>query len=194
MCPATPMDGGTTTTDAGGGGGGGTRRFGETCQNRTDCASGLLCVGGSGVTPFCTRVCTDDCTCPRGYGCAARLSTGQTVCVPGNNGCVTEPADAGTAAPDVVVARDVVAPRDLPVSSDVVAAQDVQSGPDVPVTANDVVFASTDGGKAASELGDLQYINPNRGCGCRAASPRGSQGALLGALLAIATLRRRRRN
>ncbi|MEZ4390074.1 MAG: matrixin family metalloprotease [Polyangiales bacterium] len=86
----------------------GTQRFGEPCQMRADCASGLLCVGGSGVSPFCTRVCTDDCTCPRGYGCAARLSTGQTVCVPGNNGCVTG-VDAG-APTDVVVPRDVVTP------------------------------------------------------------------------------------
>ncbi|MFO0629082.1 MAG: matrixin family metalloprotease [Polyangiales bacterium] len=195
MCAAATMDAGTAPVDAGtvpptdaGGMGSGTARFGEPCQNRTDCASGLLCVGGSGVAPFCTRVCTDDCTCPRGYGCAARLASGQTVCAPGANGCVSGGTDAGNPTPDVVVVPRDSGPTAMP---DVVTV-----GEDVVSSSPDVVITLPDAGKTASaDAGTPTFINPNAtsGCGCRTARPSTPPGALLVTMLGLAALRRRRR-
>jgi MYXO-CTERM domain-containing protein len=193
MCPATTMDAGTTPVTDAGSMGTGTARFGEPCQNRTDCASGLLCVGGSGVSPFCTRVCTDDCTCPRGYGCAARLTSGQTVCAPGANGCVSGGTDAGSTTPDVVIARDVVTARDTGGGT---STPDVESpAEDAGSSAEDVAVNLPDGGKAAVDAGPGVFINPNAagGCGCSTPQRSSSSGALLVGLVGLAAVRRRRR-
>lgn len=193
MCAATAMDAGTTPVTDAGSMGTGTARFGEPCQNRTDCASGLLCVGGSGVSPFCTRVCTDDCTCPRGYGCAARLTSGQTVCAPGANGCVSGGTDAGSTTPDVVIARDVVTARDTGGGT---STPDVESpAEDAGSSAEDVAVNLPDGGKAAVDAGPGVFINPNAagGCGCSTPQRSSSSGALLVGLVGLAAVRRRRR-
>jgi hypothetical protein len=183
------MDAGTAPADAGAATG--TARFGEPCRSRTDCASGLLCVGGSGVTPFCTRVCTDDCTCPRGYGCAARLSTGDTVCVPGANGCNTSgPTDSGTATVDAGGAQDV--PASLP---DVPAVTPTDVGA---ATADVVNVVKSDAGATAQDAGGPLPMIPlstsTGSCGCSApgvSSPRAASLALLAGLSVL--LRRARR-
>lgn len=190
MCSTAPADAGTAPT--------GTATFGEPCRERTDCASGLLCVGSTTVSPFCSRVCTDDCTCPRGYGCAARLSTGQTVCVPGANGCMSGgPTDAGSPAVDVVVPRDVVTPRDvIAPSSDVVTPSE-----DVVAPSEDVVTLPQDPDAGIVDAGektppaDPVATNPG-GCGCSApgsASPRAAGLSMLAGLALVAASSRRRR-
>lgn len=188
QCTTTGVDAGST---------GGTAAFGERCATRTDCASGGLCVGNTAGTAFCTRVCTDDCTCPRGYGCAGRLTSGQTVCIPGANGCVsTEPTDAGVAPADIVTPRDVV------IGTDAITRTDVTTPADVVAPAQDLGASTTDAGTVKTgpdasgpDAGGFDIYAPaSSGCGCRTAGApsRGSAAiALLG--LALATSRRRRR-
>jgi MYXO-CTERM domain-containing protein len=181
----------------------GTAQFGEPCRQPSDCASGGICVGGSGITPFCTRVCVDDCTCPRGYTCGARLTTGQSVCVPGTNTCAA--ADAGAAdvseppPPDATVApmdaaappRDAMPPpRDAaPPPSDGMFAPpgDAPASGDAPAPAD--APAPGDASGPPLPLGSA-----SSGCGCVVPSshtPRGPLAAL--AALGLLALRRRRR-
>ncbi len=76
---------------AGSGGG----AFGEPCESPQDCASGGLCVS-DGTSSLCSRSCSTDCNCPRGYSCVPTGTAGLSVCAPGNNSCVTGEPDAGS--------------------------------------------------------------------------------------------------
>ncbi len=172
----------------------GTAAFGEPCTTPTDCSSGSLCVGSSATTAFCSRTCTDDCTCPRGYACNGRLASGQTVCVPGTNRCVmdsgtTLPIDSGVAVPDVGVRVDVGVSVDagLPTADlGVVAMTDAG-----PLKADDAGTAVDTGGAV------WMNVAPDSGCGCRVPEPSSSsraQGAwALAAMAGVLTSMRRRR-
>lgn len=168
----------------------GSAAFGEPCRTPTDCASGSLCVGSSATTAFCSRTCTDDCTCPRGYSCNARLATGQTVCVPGTNRCamdsgsVVPPLDAGG-----IVPPDVGTRVDVGVRVDVVASVDVQDAVDAGMKPDDA------GARADGSVPPLWMPGPP-GCGCRVPGPAPSraQGAwALAAMAGVLTAMRRRR-
>ncbi len=183
----------TTQCTAGGDGGaaGGTAAFGEPCRTPTDCASGVLCVGSSATTAFCSRACTDDCTCPRGYACNGRLTTGQTVCVPGTNRCTM--TDAGIVPPlDVGVRVDTGIRVDVGVPVDLGVITDNDAG-----TAKEDagVVVMTDAG--APDAGNWMVTNPSDGCGCRVPGPTSTSRAqgvwALAAMGAALTARRRRR-
>ena len=166
--------------------GGGTAAFGEPCRTPTDCSSGGLCVGSSATTAFCSRTCTDDCTCPRGYACNGRLASGATVCVPGTSRCVM---DSGTTP---VVDSGVRA--DVGVRVDVgVQVTDVGVLTDAGKVTPDDVAASVDAGTGTM----WTTVPPSSGCGCRVPGPSGAsraQGAwALAAMAAVLTSMRRRR-
>jgi MYXO-CTERM domain-containing protein len=175
--------------------------FGEPCRTLQDCNGGGICVGSTTVMPFCTRVCADDCQCPRGYNCGAMLQTGQRVCVPGTNRCamdagVPTPVDAGNPVPTdtgVIVPRDTgVAPRDTgnPVATDT----------GNPTPSEDAGIAPMDDAGVAEDTGLTEEPTGSSsngdGCGCRAVgtqSTRSAWSGLAAALGAAVALRRRRR-
>ena len=172
----------------------GTAQFGEPCSQPGDCASGGICVGGSGISPFCTRVCVDDCTCPRGYRCGARITSGQSVCVPGTNTCDAPSPDAG-GVPDVPPPMDAsTPPADAPAPPPPDAAESPDAGgppADAPVTSSDApatgdAASSNDGG------GGFPVGGSSAGCGCTT-PPAASDARPLAALAALAALLRRRR-
>lgn len=179
-----------------------TSAFGEPCTAASPCSTGGICVRMSTSTPaFCTRGCADDCTCPRGYSCAGRISTGQTVCVQGTNRCVE---DTGTTAPvDVVVARDsgvVVRDSGTPVVNDAGTPSldaGTMGGSDAGMTMK--TQPDTGAPSADTDAGDgvVYEAIPAPGCGCRTGSTPASGRA--GSLLALAAVglalssRRRRR-
>lgn len=184
----------------------GTAAFGEPCRTPTDCSSGSLCVGSSATTAFCSRTCTDDCTCPRGYACNARLASGQMVCVPGTNRCVMDsgtplPVDSGVPAQDVGVRVDTGIRVDTGVRVDVGVAVDAGTPivNDLGVVLNDAGTAKGDDASAAVDTGLSEWMGvpPDSGCGCRVPGPSGSsraQGAwALAAMGAMLTSMRRRR-
>ena len=103
-------------------GSGGTGRFGDPCASPNDCGSGGLCVHSSaGGAGFCSRACTDDCSCPDAYACVSAGTV--SVCAPGTRTCSTPANDAAVvpgndaALPPgtdggVVVMRDAASPTD----------------------------------------------------------------------------------
>lgn len=169
----------------------GTAAFGEPCRQPADCSSGGICVGTSATTAFCTRVCVDDCSCPRGFRCGGRLSTGQTVCVPGTNTCDVPAPDAGlapdvTTQPDVTTRVDVMAPP-----ADIASPTDDagSTGPDA--TVDDVATSKPDAADEGTTTGTYRG-STSPGCGCSVpASSRVSSAWALG-LAAVALTRRRR--
>lgn len=173
----------------------GTAAFGEPCRTPTDCASGSLCVGSSATMAFCSRTCTDDCTCPRGYACNGRLMTGQRVCVPGTNRCVmdagtTPRVDSGVAVPDAGARVDLGAPADDAGAGETDADVDTDGGA---ITAADGATAG-DGGEKPMWMN----VTADSGCGCRVPGPTGAPRtqdawALAAAAAALTSMRRRRR-
>ncbi len=180
--------------------------FGEPCRTLQDCNGGGICAGSSTTSPFCTRVCADDCQCPRGYNCGAMLQTGQRVCFPGTNRCVMDagvptPVDAGNPVPrdtGVIVPRDtgVTPPRDTgvpvtPADTGVVTPPAEDAG-EVPMD---------DAGVAEDTVAtQMRTSSSNNGCGCRTAGTDATPGAsrsawfgLAAALGAVVAGRRRRR-
>lgn len=193
------IDAGTTTpTDTGPAP---TSAFGEPCTATSPCSTGGICVRMSASSAaFCTRGCADDCTCPRGYSCAGRISTGQTVCVPGANRCAD---DSGTSAPvDVVMATDsgvVIRDSGTPVINDAgTPSLDAGTpGTDAGMTMKTQPDAGTTTG--ADDAGDNMVYEaiPAPGCGCRTGSTpaSGRSGALMALAavgLALSSRRRRR--
>lgn len=188
----------------------GTAQFGEPCRQPADCASGGICVGGSGIAPFCTRVCVDDCTCPRGYRCGARITTGQMVCVPGSNTCDTGTIDAGTvdAAPVPVDAPsrppdasmpspDASRPIDAPMPSPDASRPPTPDANELPEEDVTVPSADTSPGQDVSDDVPRNGFSPSTsssGCGC-ATQPVTHSLRAVGALAAVVAwaLRRRRR-
>ena len=63
----------------------GSLTFGATCSDSSQCASGL-CIQGSSGSAYCSKNCTDDCSCPATYACFP-LSSGGNVCGLGTNRC-----------------------------------------------------------------------------------------------------------
>lgn len=159
-----PTDAGTAGVDAATSGGG---RFGDPCTQPTDCGSGGICaVDGTG-NGFCTRACSDDCTCPTSYQCYDAGSI--SVCVPGANAC-----SSGTDAGMVIPGDDAA----------VIPGDDaaVIPGDDASVLSGDDAGGTTGRTHAG-------------GCGCTAAGTgsRGLGGGLLGlALVGLFVARRRR--
>lgn len=176
----------------------GTASFGEPCTRTTDCASGGPCVGPRGATTgVCTRVCVDDCSCPRGYTCSGTTSVGTVCLAGGTNSCV---ADAGTTPPvDVpVTPRDVpVTPRDVPVTPrDVPTGSDVQEPTDLGnVMPLDDAGMKTGDDAAVVDAGNAFVPAPEpSGCGCRtSATDTGRQGWMGLMALSLLSLRYRRR-
>lgn len=87
--------------------------FGAACADSSQCASGI-CIQGSSGGAYCTKNCTDDCSCPTSYACFP-LSSGGRVCGQGTNRCGadagvrdagTTPRDASLPAADASTARD----------------------------------------------------------------------------------------
>lgn len=176
----------------------GSAAFGEPCRTPTDCSSGGLCVGSSATTAFCSRICTDDCTCPRGYSCNARLANGQTVCVPGTNRCVMDagtppPVDSGVAV-DTGVRVDTGARLDTGARVDTgTLAADVGTPDDA-----GVVTPMSDAATADDAGTKTPWMVAPPGCGCRVPGPSGAsraQGAWALAAIAgvLSSMRRRRR-
>jgi len=169
---------------------GGTTQFGEPCRGSTECASGGPCLNlvnasGQSIRTFCSQVCIDDCTCPRGYRCGVRLSNGQMLCVPGTNSCPAAMPDASVAPPDVPAAVDAPVADDIPASPDdaMVAAD----------AGDDVAQPTTD---AARPSGGTSTGAASSGCGCTVPGPaptRGSAYLLALAGLCLAARRRARR-
>jgi len=178
--------------------------FGEPCRTLQDCNGGGICAGSSSVSAFCTRVCADDCQCPRGYACSAMLQTGQRVCFPGTNRCtpdagVPTPVDAGNPVPTdtgVIVPRDTgTTPRDTgsvtPTDTGSVTPEE-----DAGETPMDDAGTEEDTGSGGGGGGTTQS---NNSCGCRTVGadlPTGtSRGSWwsLAAVLGTAALGRRRR-
>ncbi|MBL8603538.1 MAG: matrixin family metalloprotease [Myxococcales bacterium] len=182
-CSAGGTDAGTPT---------GTASFGEPCRQLQDCGGGGLCVGTSSVTPFCTRVCTDDCTCPRGYACNAMLQTGQRVCFPGTNRCV---ADAGSPVLDSGVAPPLDTGVVVTPDTGVVVTPDTGNTEPPTDTGNPM---PEDAGNAAEDTGPAL---PREGgststCACATVgttSPLSRGGLSLGLGLAAMLVGRRRR-
>lgn len=175
--------------------------FGEPCRTLQDCNGGGICVGSTTVMPFCTRVCADDCQCPRGYNCGAMLQTGQRVCVPGTNRCamdagVPTPVDAGNPVPTdtgVIVPRDGgIAPRDT--------GNPGPADTGNPTPEEDAGVAPMDDAGAAEDTGLTEEPTGSSsngdGCGCRAVgtrAPRSAWSGLAAALGVAVAMRRRRR-
>lgn len=178
--PAACMSG---TTPAGG-----TAAFGEPCRQPADCSSGGICVGSSATTAFCTRVCVDDCSCPRGFRCGGRLSTGQMVCVQGTNTCDVPATDAG--AP-----RDVVTPPDVPATPDAsTPPADVPSMPDdLGMTSPDAAKTGADAASEASTTGGGSSGGSAAGCGCDVPGTTRAPSSWALGLVGLALVSRRRR-
>ena len=173
---------GLPATDGGGTSTGGGANFGEPCTMPSDCASGGLCVGSSTISPFCTRACTDDCTCDRGYACNGALTTGQHICVPGNNTCATTP-DSGTVPTDTgsTVGTD--------------AGTRVDTGSTNPGSDSGVTPGGDAGTAGDNGEGALWMPAQPSGCGCRVpSSGHASNNAwALAALAGLVSATRRRR-
>lgn len=158
-------------------------QFGDPCMQGSDCASGGLCLGSrtGAFTPFCTRFCTDDCSCGRGYTCGAQISSGQRVCIPGNNTCGVTPIDGGTPPPPPPPPTEDVPP----------ATQDV------PVPTEDAGVPATDAPPATADNGDSFDVGSGAGSGCGCHTPgtpsNAPASALVAALVALFTARRRNR-
>lgn len=156
------------------GGTSGTGRFGDPCTQPTDCGSGGLCaVDSSTGAGFCTRACSDDCTCPDAYRCYA-VSTTISICIPGTRTCSAPGNDAGTITPGDDAA---VIPGD--------DAGTLTPGDDAAAVMAD------DGGPTGTPRGTRAG-----GCGCSTAgASHGGLGgsALVLAALGLITARRRRR-
>ncbi|MBI5515144.1 MAG: matrixin family metalloprotease [Deltaproteobacteria bacterium] len=147
--------------------GGGLTMFGGPCRASMDCSSGGPCISVAGSSPFCSQRCADDCTCPRGYTCAA-TAAGFSVCITGTNSCPTSP-DGGTP-------EDVPPPQDAP-------------APDTDL--RDTSLPPVDLGPPPDTGPGMEPpIAEMSGCGCRA--PGSTHGALSLGVLALALLRRRR--
>ena len=139
---------------------------GDPCTTGAECMSGICARGPTG-SPFCSQVCTDDCTCPSSYTCVATMTSGTSVCAPGANACVPV-SDAG-----IQPQTDSGTPI-------------MDSGP-----------VTTDSGPSANDegpTGDTGTTAPG-GCGCRTAARSGGEArlSLLAMLSAAAVISRRRR-
>ena len=181
-----PQECTTATADAGTTPVGGTAAFGEPCRSPADCASGGICVSSATSGAFCTQACVDDCSCPRGFRCGGRISTGQTVCIEGTNTC--SDTDAGSSV-DAAAPPPPDAPRADVTQTDVTSPGDTGGKSDASVddaTAGDASDESSfTGGSGGSAP---------RGCGCSVPAPsRPTPFAYVTALAGLALAVRRRR-
>ncbi len=87
----------------------GTGRTGDPCTGGGDCSTGV-CVRGPNGQPFCSQVCTDDCSCPNAFTCVPTSVAGTSVCAAGNNTCMAD-VDSGVSDPDSGVVSDVPTAR-----------------------------------------------------------------------------------